>query len=66
MTENYCVCCSQAILDKATSHTKSVLQKTEEKAKALEKVTSFLVYIRATQLKVHKLKKNIKETQIRL
>lgn len=54
MTENYCVYCSQAILDKATSHTKSVLQKTEEKAKALEKVTSFLVFIKATLLKVHK------------
>lgn len=30
---------TQAILDKATSHTKSILQKSEEKAKALEKVS---------------------------
>ncbi|XP_035768758.1 coiled-coil domain-containing protein 125 [Neolamprologus brichardi] len=33
---------SCAILDKATSHTKSVLQKTEEKAKALEKEVNSL------------------------
>ncbi|XP_005942524.1 coiled-coil domain-containing protein 125 isoform X1 [Haplochromis burtoni] len=32
----------KAILDKATSHTKSVLQKTEEKAKALEKEVNSL------------------------
>lgn len=30
---------SQAILDKATGHTKSLLQKSEEKARALEKVS---------------------------
>ena len=34
------VCCPllQTILDKATTHTKSLLQKSEDRAKALEKV----------------------------
>lgn len=33
----------QAILDKATTHTKSLLQKSEERVKALEKVSSFFL-----------------------
>ena len=41
---NHFVPLLKAILDKATTHTKSLLQKSEERAKALEKVSHAWIF----------------------